>query len=108
MAQLPTGFEKLEQYVSNWALPTEKDRMMKRVGSTMEEIRPFYDEVMPLMEQIGAYFTKKPVSERLSAEEENLFRLGCAYMEVSRCFEAWSANDVRHDFFSPAKIEIMD
>lgn len=42
-ARLPEGFGDLERYCDTWGLPTTRERHVVRCGSTMEEIREFYD-----------------------------------------------------------------
>jgi len=43
-AQLPGGFADLEPFIE-WALPTEAARYLKRMSSTMDELRSFYDAI---------------------------------------------------------------
>lgn len=102
---LPAGFEGLECWSAEWALPTEKERLLKRGQSTLVELKGFYEDILPRMPQIGEHFATKPVTEELDDSELRLFWLACSYIEISRCFEAWNAIDVRHDFFDPRLID---
>ena len=43
---LPPQFADLEPFV-DWSLPTENTRLEKRLTSTMDEIRAFYDAFLP-------------------------------------------------------------
>src|SRR5690348_4990614 len=45
---LPSGFESLEPFVADWVLPDAVARMSKRQASTMDEIRRFYDAIIPI------------------------------------------------------------
>lgn len=102
---LPGEFNQLSHWVDRWSLPTEKQRMMHRVESSMAELKPFYDELLPEMERIGDHFSTVPADAELSEADRNLFYMACSWIEVSRCFEAWNQNDVRHDFFDPQLIQ---
>lgn len=42
-SRLPEGFTDLERFVDSWGAPTTRERHAVRCGSTMEEIRDFYD-----------------------------------------------------------------
>ncbi len=53
-AALPEAFEDLAPWL-DWALEPERARTAKKVASSMEELRAFYDAVMPRMEEIIAY-----------------------------------------------------
>lgn len=107
MDKLPSDFATLAPFVKEWAIKTEKERFDKRIASEISEIKSFYDAISPHMDKIGEYFSKIDINENLSEEGENLFSLAASYLEVSRCFEAWSAVDVRHDFFDPNKIQFL-
>ncbi|MFW2828758.1 hypothetical protein [Sphingomonas sp. ID0503] len=45
--RLPAGFEELEPFVEEWDLPTFNARRAYRGGRSMEEIRRFYDAMVP-------------------------------------------------------------
>ena len=44
---LPGQFAQLEHLVPEWAIEDGHTRYVKRVNSSMEQIRAFYDEVFP-------------------------------------------------------------
>ena len=46
-AILPPEFSQLEHLVSGWAIEDGHERYVKRVNSSMDEIRAFYDTVFP-------------------------------------------------------------
>lgn len=105
MTKLPAGFELLDQFVEKWNLPTEERRFHERINSSLDEIKEFYDVIMPQIQKVGDYFKDKKITESLDESEQALFYLASSYIEVSRCFEAWSAVDVRADFFKPGQIQ---
>lgn len=104
--QLPAGFEDLESYVAGWAQPDEDARFRKRLASSMDEIRGFYDAVLPRMEAVMAHLQHCPPIG-LSAADDTLLKLALSYVEVSRVFEVWNRQDVRADFFDPARLRCI-
>lgn len=97
---LPPPFADLEQWLDEWALDTEQRRFDKRVRSTLDQLRPFYDAMLGRMPAIMDHLAALPL-DGLSSDDENLLRLALSYVEISRCFEAWGQVDVRADFFRP-------
>ena len=53
-AQLPPGFEDLTDLL-DWALPTEEERYVKRMGSSIEELRAFYARILPRATDAQSY-----------------------------------------------------
>ena len=47
---LPAQFADLEPFVADWSLAEERARNHKRLSSSMEELRTFYDAIFPRME----------------------------------------------------------
>ena len=52
---LPPQFKELEEFL-DWALPTETQRRQYRESCDMEEIREFYDAVLPRVPAILDHF----------------------------------------------------
>lgn len=105
-ALLPAGFKDLEVQVAAWALADENGRFHKRLDSSMEQIRQFYDAIAPRMEAVMAHLRNCPVTG-LTAPDERLLRLALSYVEVSRVFEVWNQQDVRADFFDPQRFKCI-
>src|SRR5688572_10673527 len=42
---LPAAFAELEPFIE-WAIPTEKERYLKRLNTSMDEMREFYDAIV--------------------------------------------------------------
>ena len=103
---LPTDFAELLPWVSDWALDTENKRLAKRVDSDMEEIKAFYDAILPQMTPVMEYLEKLPVSG-LDGADQNLLNLALSYVEISRIFEVWDQQDVRADFFDPKRLNCI-
>ena len=102
---LPAGFEALEPFVAEWALLTERERMLRRIHGSMDEIGTFYKALTPhlpaLLKHLEAY---PPRIEELPPDAQRLAALGMAYMECSRIFEMWGKQDVHHDNFAPERL----
>lgn len=44
---LPEGFEDLEPFVAYWAVAGQNERRHQRCDTTIEEIKRFYDAMLP-------------------------------------------------------------
>lgn len=55
MGIFPEQFAELEEIAAPWALPRYDDRYAKRLASSMEELKAFYDTVFPRAEEIIEY-----------------------------------------------------
>ena len=60
---LPEQFKDLEPLVEAWTLETERERNGKRLASTMEQIRAFYDALVPRAGAVLEYLTHYPCSD---------------------------------------------
>lgn len=99
---LPAGFEALEPFVADWALEGSLERMAKRRTSKMEEIRAFYDTVIPLAEGALAHLRGFPLGD-IPPAEERLLKLMLSLAEVGPAVE-WFDNPHVYDGFDATKI----
>jgi hypothetical protein len=76
---LPEGFEDLERFVGDWALPTEEQRLNRRLGSDMASILAFHDAIMPRLEAIFEHLDRY----RLDALPEDAQRLLCMALSLA-------------------------
>jgi len=95
-ALLPPDFSQLERLVPEWAIEDGHTRYVKRVNSSMEEIRAFYDEVFPYAEEAVAYIDKFDYSEPLPDDVANLRNLLYSLITVSLAVELWNQPRVKH------------
>lgn len=95
---LPEGFEALEPFCEEWALPHNMDRYKKRVGSSMTELKEFYDAVEPRAEEALALLDRTPLSE-LDGSELRLLYLCLTLIDVSLAIEVYRTPILR---LSPA------
>jgi hypothetical protein len=87
VATFPAPFAALEPY-ADWALPSEADRYAKRLASTMDELRSFYETALPLLESNADYL--KGVSlDGISDEDRNVLMCLQSLVTVSFPVEAW-------------------
>lgn len=93
---LPADFSQLEHLVAEWAIEDGHERYLKRVNSTMAEIRAFYDEVFPVAEEAVAYIDKFDYTEPLPDDVANLRNLMYSLITVSLAVELWNQPRVKH------------
>ena len=91
-AALPDGFEDLALWL-DWALEPERARTAKKTESSMEELRAFYDAMMPRMEEIIAYLDGVPSDER-PAPAHRLYLITLSLVEVSNLVEIYKRREV--------------
>lgn len=93
---LPPQFSHLEHLVKEWAIEDGHQRYVKRVNSTMEQIRAFYDQMMPCAEEAVAYVDKFDYTEPLPEDVANLRNLLYSLITVSLAVELWGQPRVKH------------
>jgi hypothetical protein len=93
---LPPEFSKLEHLVAEWAIEDGHERYVKRVNSSMEQIRAFYDEMFPYAEEAVAYIDKFDYAEPLPDDVANLRNLLYSLITVSLAVELWQQPRVKH------------
>jgi hypothetical protein len=103
---LPGGFEELELFVSDWALPLESQRNQKRISSTMDQLQAFYDALLPRMEELVDYLNQFRLDE-MPEDAKRLLYLAFSLMEIAMPVEVLgspnmpdSVDDSRLEFIS--------
>lgn len=84
---LPTQFADLTPYL-DWALPTAGERHAKRLGSTSEELKSFYDAVVPRLEEILEAVDAWPLGE-LPESHRPLYDIALSVAEVAPHIELY-------------------
>lgn len=106
MINLPQGFEDLQRFVDKWSLATEQERMLMRVHSSMDDISDFYKTLSPRIEQMLAHLEQFPAElNALPVADQQLATLALSFMECSRIFEMWGAQDVHCANFPPERLD---
>lgn len=88
--KLPSGFDDLEHWVERWALPTETQRNRFHLSSSWDDVKSFYDALLPRAESIIEHLKAleaggKPAS--IPKESKSLFYLLLMLAEVSQSVE---------------------
>lgn len=102
---LPAGFEALKPYVAEWVLPDAVARMARRQGSTIENIRSFYNAILPLGEKALDYLRGFPLG-KLPPEGERLLKLMLSLAEVAPAVE-WYNDPKVSDGFDVGRIRYL-
>lgn len=98
MSLLPEGYEALEPFAADWALPTAADRAAKRGDSTPDERKAFYDATLPLAGATLTALDAKPLEE-LSEQEQRLLNLLLTFAHVSLAVEVQGEAEAQHAFW---------
>ena len=91
--QLPEAFQDLAPWL-DWALEPERARTAKKVASSMEELRAFYDAAMPRMEEIIACLDAVPAGDDRPAPAHRLYLLTLSLVEVANLVEIYKRREV--------------
>ncbi len=83
---LPDPFKDLEAFAPGWALATGTERNRKRLSSSMEEIRSFYDAILPLKDEVIQCLSAYPLGD-LPREAKTLLYLLLSLAEVAPAVE---------------------
>jgi hypothetical protein len=94
---LPAGFEDLEVFVAMWALPREIDRIRTRWTGPMDELRRFYDAMLPRLDAIIEHLNKLDL-KRLSEPDRRLLHLSLSLAEIADAVEVYGAPEVPYSF----------
>ena len=92
-ALLPEAFADLTPWL-DWALEPERARTAKKAASSMEEIRAFYDAMMPRLEDIMAYLDGVPAGEEKPAAAHRLHLLSLSLVEVANLVEIYKRREI--------------
>jgi hypothetical protein len=88
---LPEGFADLQPFVAVWGgLSTPEARYLQRQESRIEDLRAFYDAVVPRFKEALAYLDTFPMDEPLPAPEALLYRVILGLTEVAAAVEVYN------------------
>jgi hypothetical protein len=79
---LPEEFADLEPFARVWVLPTANERYRRRLQSSMEDMRAFYDAMLPRGDAAFEYIDRFDF-EDLPEKAVNLMWLLCSLSAVS-------------------------
>ena len=92
-ALLPEGFEDLAPF-AGWALEPERARTAKKIESSMEELRAFYDAAMPHLEEIMAHLDGVPPGDERPAPAHRLYLLSLSLVEIANLVEIYKRREI--------------
>lgn len=88
--ELPEQFADLEPFVGEWALATMAARHRKRVTSTAESRKAFYDAMTPRLSEAVEYLDRYPL-QSMPPDANALLQLALSLMEVALTQEVYDA-----------------
>ena len=90
---LPAQFAKLAPWVTDWALPNEQSRYLKLHSVTFEQLKAFYDAMLPEMDAIMVFLKTQPV-EGMAPDAQNLYHLAMTFAETAHPLDlGWRDTD---------------
>ena len=92
---LPDGYEALEPFVAQWALPTSAARADARGASTAAEREAFFAAAAPLLEAGLAALDAKPLGA-LDDREKRLLDLFLSLAHVGMAVDVHGADEPKH------------
>jgi hypothetical protein len=87
--QLPAGFEDLQPFAGQWALPTGPERYQARLSATMDEIQAFYDAVTTHGEKALAYLEQFEDLPGMPDDARHLMWLLASFSYISFCVDVF-------------------
>ncbi len=93
---LPQAFQELEHWVPEWAIEDGHQRYVKRVNSSMDELKTFYDAMFPRGKEAIEYVDQFPYDQPLPEDAANLRNLIYALITVAMAVEVWRQPRVKH------------
>lgn len=102
---LPPGFESLEPLIAEWVLPDSVARSDKRQASTIEELRRFYDAMLPHAENALAYLRTFSLGA-MPPECETLLKLLLSLAEIGPAIEWYNSPQV-YDGFDVTRVRYV-
>lgn len=102
--ELPAQFSDLSRF-GNWAIASRADRFSARFERSMDDIRAFYDAMVPRSDEIMTHLREYSL-EDLPQPERNLLWMMLSLVEISRCVELWNGNDMFYYTHPREKLQI--
>ena len=81
----PKEFSDLEP-LREWSVATDTQRIQKRDRSSEDELRKFYETLLPRMDDVFQYLNRFPL-DQMPKDARRLFDLAIAFMEIANTVE---------------------
>lgn len=78
----------LEGHMAIWGLPTTEHRLSKRLSSNMDEVRSFYDAMLPRLPGVIEYLNQFPL-DSIPQEDHQLAWTALAMCEIDNATNKW-------------------
>ena len=91
---LPDAFGELAPF-ADWALEPERARSEKKAVASMDEIRAFYDAMMPRIGEVLAYLEDRCRGD-VPPEAHRLYLMSLSLVEVATLVELYKRRDAVH------------
>lgn len=86
-------FSDLTPFFEKWAHASFKTRYRRRIESTQEELKSFYNAILPRMDAITEHLNQYQVGN-IPNEELPLYFLACSFMDIAAAVEIYDQPDV--------------
>lgn len=94
---LPEAFKDLQTLATaGWCLGSEIERVAKRHSSSPEELRTFYDLMVPRLESVIEHLNRFDLQD-FPAPEQHLMNLLLSMAEVTFAVEKFDADESNYD-----------
>lgn len=87
---LMPDFSDLDVFVSQWGDPRAQERLRKRMGASMEELKSFHAAMVPRLEEIIDFLNQFPV-DAIPDEYRPLAHAALAVCEVDDAVNLWGS-----------------
>ena len=108
---LPPEFSALDSYTREWALTNEKDRHDHLVSLSIDQLKLFYEAMLPQMDAITKYLNQFSL-DAMPADAKLLFDMAMTFMESAHPIDLhWKTTDIedkvpaeRFQFYPPSTV----
>ena len=102
---LTSAFNELSDLVAGWALTDSTARLEKRLTTPAEEIKAFYDRMLPRAPEALAFLAERRLGA-LTREEEALLKLLLSLAEMGPAIE-WYGTGTYPDAFDARRFPLV-
>jgi len=104
---LPKGFEDIAAYADRWSLGSHDERYVARREASREELKAFYDAILPRMEEILDLADQYPLGE-MPEDVANLFYMALSIAEISPHIELYGGDPMVPHAFEESRFVAVD
>lgn len=97
-------FQTLEPFVQEWGLPTREARLEKRLTTTIEDLRAFYEAMTPHLQGVIAFLDQWPL-DKIPEEHRRLADTALMLCEIDNPVNKWRSNTLS-DGVDPRRLEV--